>query len=71
MLYSKFPSGGFLSTRLFCPHLDTYWHDGPKPASGVLIYSKKMCRVMGGEGSASILVFMSLAGGFPNELGEL
>lgn len=64
------PVGGFLCTRLFWPHLDTHWHDGPKPASDVLIYSK-MCRVMGGEGSENILVFMSLAGGFPTELGEL
>lgn len=57
--------------RTLCPHLDTHWHDEPKPSSGVLIYIKKMCRVIGGKGSANILVFVSLAGGFPNGLGEL
>lgn len=71
MLHIRFPSGGVLFTRVFCPHLDTHWHDGPKLASGVLIYSKKMCGVIRGKRSANILVFMSLAGGFPNGLGDL
>lgn len=40
----------FLSMRLTSfPHLDTYWCDGPKPVSGVLICSKKTYRVIGRE----------------------